>query len=70
MAHTSTASERVIECLHPVGAFALHCCGDVGIAVHGEGGGIVASIHLNGFHVIPGPNTVDHIGVPDIIWKF
>lgn len=42
----------------------LHALCEVAVFVQGKGGGSVAHVRLDGFYIIPGPDSVHGVGVP------
>ena len=55
------------EPLHSVSALLLHRVGYMAVPVQCECCGIVSGVLLNGFYVVSGAESVDYIGVPQIM---
>ena len=55
------------ETLHALGAVLPHPLCKVGVSVQGKGRCGVAQIALDGLYIIPGPDSVDGVGVAQIV---
>ena len=52
---------------HPVRAGPLHFLGDVPIHIQGKGGGMVSQVALHRLNIVPGPERIHGIGVPEVM---